>query len=529
MLYMYNKSDSKKGRNSSKFKGANKPKSKSNINIDRNKGDKFSDVKVSDNINNPTFYFTDETLKNQISNISFNQFTGVPFAIGTDAIDGRATTIGPSSIMAIALNPSAGFTNTDSPNANSVNLAMLSLYTKLSANNAKTTSYAPQDLATLLFALGNVISMSSFITRLFGIARLFNIRNRAYPSQVMAAMNVDYDDLKMNFSDYRNRFNLDLVSISQIPIPANIPYFTKCSEIYSGLYLDMDGSSMAQTYLFYPYSAWLFDEAYSADGSGLETTAIFASTGLTKLSSILTTFENMINALLNSSTLNAIYSDILRVADKEGVPLYSFTTVPDDYFVLPTYNPEVRKWINNLVIMGAPMVTGYETGYTPDNDVEPNANMNWIVYRPQFETFTRTQLQPIINFDSGNITNDDVIEATRLSATFTSKLNEAETNYVTTKVALPDHYVVSVRIIDAYGSAHPLAHPVVAVNSTNYMNVLAILEQASNFDWAPFIYVADSNASLSNVIGDVNYYTTVSMEYLERLQDTTYFGLLSIR
>lgn len=485
---------------------------------DRNVGD----------VNDPNYYFTDENLKNQIASFSFNQFTGVPFTIASKS-NGQTLSKTNSTVMSILVNPSAGFT-TGVGVQNSINLAGLSLYTKLSANNAKTSAYAPQDLTTLILGVGQLIALAGHCARAFGLARLFNYRNRAYPKTIIKATGIDYDDLVENFADYRNRYNLLMVTASQIPIPANIPYFAKCREMFAHAYLDMEGSAMAQTYVLVPETTWILNEQ-AEGGTALDVLTIQPETGQKTMGALLGSLQAQIQELLNSATLNAVYSDILRVAEKEGMPLYAFTTLPDDYTVLPVYNSEIRKWINNLTIMGKPLDNPIMGDHTAGNKVVPDPDNNGIKYRPQFPVGMTAAIHPILNFDSGNATVDDIIEATRLTCAYTV-VSPGDGDY-TGECALPDYYVT--RICAYEGDARTAVLSSVGLRFVDNAKPEVLLEAMttlavfSNFDWGPTIYLIDNSWNFYDVIQDFNYFTTVDYEYLQSLQEAAMFGLLSIR
>lgn len=530
---MTNKQNKKQDRSGkSYYKGKRQSPGKPSNNMKEGTS-KDCGVKKYGDINDPNFYFTDETLKNQIATISFNQFTGVPFTMAKSNIAHKDITKSASSVMRILLNPSAGYT-TGIGVQNSSNLAALSLYTKLSANNAKTSIYAPQDLTTLIYAVGQLIAISSHVARAFGVARLFNYRNRAYPSTIINASGINYDDLIENFADYRNRYNLLMVTASQIPIPANIPYFKKCSELYANLYLDMEGSAMAQTYLFTPASTWTMDETAAGGTKLVQNDILSTNTEVKTMNTILGVLQSMIEELLNSSTLNAIYSDVLRVADKEGMPLLTFATIPDDYVVVPTYNSEIRKWINNMTIVGRPLTTPVDAAnHTNGNEVLPDPDNNGIKYKPQFAIGMDAQIHPIINFDTPNATVDDIIEATRLTAAYTVYLDPDTNASYTDVIALPDHYVVSCVVYEGLNPSASLnsfgLQFTLSSDPTVLLNAITTIAEFSNFDWGPTIYLVDGSYSLYDVIQDFNYYTLLDPDYVRRLQDAIYFGLLSIR
>lgn len=508
---------------SGKGKGNNKRRSERSRKNCRDQRDCMDNASSNvGDINDPSYYIYDPNLRAQLPNISFNQFTGYPAVIGYDVVARKDTELTFPTCMRINLNPSAGVT--DSFNLSSgVNLAAMSMYTKLSANNAKTSAYAPQDLTTLLYAVSELIALSSHVARIFGVCRLFNYRNRSFPQKIVEYLGVEYQDLIDKFSDYRSMYNNLMVAASKIPIPANIALFQKSSKLYSNVYLDMEGSSMAQTYVFVPDTTWYLNETYNDNGTGLSTLSFGysqVSTGTVTMYKLLSKLDLMINSLLQSSTLNAIYSDILRLADKEGLPLYQFTTIDDSFVTVPVYNPEVRQWINNMVVVGSPIGDSTSEDYTPSNDVVPVAGSNVIKYKPCFLANAAYLLNPILNFDHQNVTSDEVIEATRLSASW-GFLGTFKERNVLADLTLPDHYVTSIVI---YGAGDPAVHelPFMSENSS-------FVWRWSNFDWAPFLYMITSSGVLSAVVGDTNYYTTIEHDFLKRLNDASYQGLLELR
>lgn len=208
------------------------------------------DVK-GDEVNNPNWYFTDRQLAEMATTFSFNQFLGQDFAISENGKSIESVT----TAAILAINPSIGYIHKNYPMSDGINMAGMKLYTTLSANNAKTTQYAPQDVTALILAVGSLLSYVSYVRRVFGLAFTVNQRNRFYPTQLMNALGADAEDMVKNLADYRLQFNTLLNTINQIPIPLNIAYLDKWSTIYDNVYLDSD-SPMAQTIALRPYSVW---------------------------------------------------------------------------------------------------------------------------------------------------------------------------------------------------------------------------------------------------------------------------------
>lgn len=522
----YNKPKSKKpfGRKPKTNKGSNADY-QSQPNEGANSNNRSS-VHVSGNINDPSYYFSNAEFMKQVTNISFNDFMGI-----SDTLYGAPEpyTYGVPYFMRINLNASPGFTTADDEGSlgNALNLAALELYTTLSANNGRTASYAPQDIATLMLAIGDIISMAGYITRVFGTAYLFNQRNRAYPKELIEAQGVDYDDLMANFANYRARFNAMLTAQSEIPFPANIPYFTKCAELYSGLYVDDPNTQMAAIYAFVPNSVWILDDTASEQGTMLGSVRLWAQNEKGTMSGLLTIFDQMLAAINTSASVtNNIYADILRLADKGTISTYKFAIVPDDYRVFPTFVPEVAMWINNLRVMGEPLQEPAE-GYTVGNNVYHNAETNRLNYRPQFHwTGSDVHLvNPTMNFSAEGVTPADIVSATRLMAYArgTVEGTGAERAVTTTICALPDHYVASIYLYTPAAFA-TITQPAISGWDALIMGLL------SNFKYAPIMYTfAGDSGNMFSIFGDITFYTQVDFDYLSRLHDTSYLGLFEIR
>lgn len=133
----YHKTEKRPGkikRNSNSRRPGRDTKQKSDAVMDKTKYDESTPV------NDPNWYFTDQNLATQVSDFSFNQFTGVPFVYHSLS----QSELSLATTMCIYLNPSAGYTPSQVPLSAGINMQALRLYTELSANNAKTTNYAPR-------------------------------------------------------------------------------------------------------------------------------------------------------------------------------------------------------------------------------------------------------------------------------------------------------------------------------------------------------------------------------------------------
>lgn len=465
--------------------------------------------------NNSTLYFASDTLAKQVSNISFNQFMGstVPQFNGTH-IPNLATG------LTVRLNPSIGFTEGD-PN-DGINTQALHLYATLSNSNSKTTLYAPQDVMTLILAVGEIISMIEIGRRVLGVSMTFNERNRTYPRGVIKTLGFDPDTVLKGIANHRTDLNVIINEFNATPLLANIPYLVKCHNIYTTYFLDSE-SPMASYWAFIPYSTWKLDEISYDQGTILKTVSVDGTVGYDdhywKWEDYLTQLRGMIAALFGSATYNAIYSDILRLGNE--IPQVKVSLIEDDYVVLPEYNPMMNLQMHNSVALEAPekaadMGNEAKARFTPENDVYPDVERNTLKQVPPFVAKANNEIytcDKILDFprSMGDPDIDQRIDATRYISCSQSLVTFDSKKYLGRPV-LPDHYVVcytlhyGVNQEQTFGSFFGHGTP-----SSLIFNMISI-------DNGPMIGLCEdeANTQIGGYTTDLDWWTTVNYEWLHR-------------
>lgn len=512
------------------FKGKKKPNFNKNKfkkgSSNRNSGGykkEDSETKMSDkdsDVNNPAYYYDNNTVLDQVMNFSFNQFGGIPIEMHTDSTN--VATFSNPMIVTYALNPSIPIINPQMAGTFGSTTAALRNFIALSGSNAKTTNYAPQDVLLLEMALGEVLKMATWIARNLGCAYLFNYRNRDYPEQLYIANCVDPVDLKQNLAQYRVEFNKLLTLASKVPFPAAIPAFAKATSIYGSMYLDDDNSALAQTYMFIPYSTWVFNEAYNANGSGL-TTQIVCDGTVKPLSFYLQLFENMISALLNSTTLNYIYSDVMRLVQAgKMTDLLKFSPIDENFTVVPTYNAEIETWLHNAIIVGKPLATADQHSwggwtFSDQNDVSSDAGNNRIIYCPQFDIPGEAGYEALLDFDHDNVSVEERVRATRFATRWIP--DKDSVGAFTTSIALSDHYIVSMNTYFNNGKT-TLWNSYYDLSTATATSIISRMCNLTKFDWAPIVYpFSENDVTKCRPIGDLDYYTLLDYPVIRRMYD----------
>lgn len=522
----------------------NKDKSDDKIRIEEDKSDVLTN---RSRFGNPNWYFIDKTLAEQTAQFSFQDF------IGSGTLTDNGVTL--PSIMTISLNPSADNCLAGYAGISTATLMARKLYNSLANTSGRTQNYAPQDVYTLLLALGEIISYVSYLKRSLGVAFTYNVRNRDFPSKIIDCMGIDSSDLFKNLNQYRVELNTILTQINKIPFPANIAWFDKCNALYESLFQD-NMSPMSQIYIIIPATTWKLDEQSYEQGTVLRTTPVTATSesnySITKrtFSAHLETLRSMVQALLTSTTLNYIYGDVLNYATKFGVKLLYMNTIEDSYSVMPQYDQEVLLHIHNMLLIGSPIVDISGTRipakpilaqYTPYNDVFPDVNNNSIIYNPVFKASkTAQQLidcgighMNIVDFPFGAPDLVGKIESTRFqirndvgtgSGDKSIAFTDSQGNFAgIVATVLPDHYPVLIEAYSPDGSTFSTDKSYITTMKANMMHYL------TKFDNAPLMYITSTETGISQVLGDVNYYTNLPSDTLSRMCNLTYQALLELR
>lgn len=527
------KSSSKKVENCSTNKGRqNRRNRNKSTNRSHKKSDDLKQLSTTrgDDINDSSYYYSDPLLLEQMTNYSFNQFAGVPFKVGNTIGSSAELQTSIPTIMLINVNPNAGMniTNTNFDVTDGVYRAGLKNYYMLSAGNAKTTNYQPQDVTMLVFALASVMEHISFMQRILGTPYIFNIRNRDLPKTLLTAQGINYDDLVKNMANYRIRFNTILQMFNKVPVPSNVKAFMKSSSMYSNYYTD-DTSPMAQFYVMKPDKLWIFNE--DTEPSILQPFGATNPVGSTTLfSDLLMRLESQINALLTSATFNYIFADILRLADKGSMHLMQYGLIPDGYVAPILYSEEFNLWVDNAILLRDPdgSTTDHSTG---GNIVYDDIDHNSLKYSPRFKYLESVELSEyVLNFNTNNPSIEDKVAATRLVAAYL----HSETGYA--KAVCGTHYITSVDVLDGEDYVHLPEFNLQGYNTqttpAGFATILRKFDVLSKFKHAPHIHVYDWDATDAAQMvynsSNYDYYTTVDYNYLWRMFDAEWLTYLTI-
>lgn len=513
--------------------------------------------------NDPAWRMYNELLGNQVASYPFTEFVGGRFnlqPVSDDAISSAPAKSHPTQIMSVLFNPSVGFSD-GAGTYDAINQAALKMYTQFSSNNMKTTQYGPQDITACILALGEILSLSEYIRRAIGFAGTVNVRNWFYPKQLVAAMGIDWNDLQKNVGIYRERFNYTAALASAIAFPKNLDYFKSCASLYSNVFLDHT-SGMAQSIVTLPYSTWKLDEEGSSEGTVLRTIVMpYTGKGVAnvptditpvRLDAILTIYEELLEAMFNSATLQYLYADVLKFVSNSTDALVTIPMIATDYGALPTYSEEFLINMENAVILHAPEDQAIEdpagiigTLATKSNDVLLKAGTNAVQYMPAFpcvwggSVYARPWCDAFVNFHKDAPSTEERIMATRfvpsVKRVHNFQITGTAEKKMMTQFNLPDHYIVGLKvfrnIINTEGA--------MVISQLDFYNANLYKTRELEVFSHPitsvvgFVEAFAENNRLNihslNCYGELDVYTIVSNETMDKIVDLSILSLFSFK
>ena len=379
------------------------------------------------------WYAQNEQLLKDTASFSYNYPLGSLVqrtATGKEPVD---TTAIPG-IMAVHVSPAFG--GSDS-RTSPINVAMRNIYSFVRHANSGHTNYDAPDLAIYLMAMDSCYSFLSYLRRIYGVAMTFSYTNRYYPTAIVNAMDVNFEDIHRNLADFRAYINSLAVKVGSMCVPASMAYFARHMWMYEGYYLDSN-QDKAQTYLYVPDGFYQY--TLDTDSAGMlkfKPLMPFgyhiSSRNVSNTADTLLTYQQLhdygdalLEPILQSEDMNIMSGDILKAFGKEN--LYMVQMIPENYTVLPTYNEEVLNQINNATLVGQYVPESSAVGtnigqlnQSKDKGYLINEVMTYVtslgitkldIEAVNWSAFTAKQL---INFDHGDVTPADTMVASRLT------------------------------------------------------------------------------------------------------------------
>nr|AVX53577.1 putative capsid [Marmot picobirnavirus] len=431
--------------------------------------------------------------------------------------------------------------------ADPINIAANNLYSYVRFANSGSRNYDAPDLMLYILAMDSIYACWNWGLRAYGLMKVYSQLNRYYPKTLVEASGFSYDDLSQHLADFRQYLNLTAAKISAFCVPSSLSVLKRHSWMFANAYLD-DNTGKAQTYMFIPRAFYKYEET---EGMG-KLKAVFTKPSgnpyftFAKFQELL---DSMLDVMQWSEDVGIMSGDILKAYGQNN--LFTMSAVSEDYTVLPVYNEEVLKQIQNATVYP----TLWEVN-TTQWDITQNTD-GALLFNPVFNNDTRYMgymLPRIITYPTSEVPPADVMVGTRLSNIM--KMIEKGTKICFVDVGTEVCCGARIYQLSLSGSPYTdgnsyhtyLDETLDVFGDMNMMDkdgfekVLSIQGQLSNFRWHPTTVAGNmtlsteqdaepalgSDSKIFAIIGDLTNYALMGRGDLHKLHTTALLSEFNI-
>lgn len=409
-----------------------------------------------------------------------------------------------------------------------LNIAAKKIYSYVRHANSGHANYESSDLMLYLIGMTQIYAYYAWLSRLYGLARTYNHKNRYYPKAIIQSMKVDFDDVMNNLADLRYAINAFSVRIGSLAIPTGMSYFDRATWIVSGIYLDEDNIK-AQSYYFDFDRMWKFSAKTSTSGGELATisTGRDNANSPAKVSDLVAVMNTMLNPMIENEDINIMSGDIIKAYGDNNI--IKLGVVTEDFTIEPVYDPVILSQIENLSFFND-MVSVTLT--QSDNVLKNEINVpNKYCKHPYF---AYNGISKLVNLHTDNPTPQEVMEATRLCAIVPIDYSKP----VDIDYWVPDFGLgtIGTELIQSVGFYRITEIGSIELAADVYVGSVPLeaTYPVSNFKrhpiW-PYVFYNTVTSKLlvsTSYFGDVDNYTIVSLSDLTKLHDTALLSLFTI-
>lgn len=364
--------------------------------------------------NDPKWYTLDGALSRDVGSIVFNR----PLGKALEFIDSAGTVkkVQVPGIATIYTVPSIG--KCDMQN-DPFNVAGFNIYTWLRTKISGTRSYDPADLMFYLQAMDSAYSYLAFMTRAYGIARVYSGVNRYVGDAMLQATGINPADLRKNLANYRAYINSYITKLSAFIVPKTMHVFEKHFNMYNQIYMDFP-IAKSQFYMYVPAMLWKYEEA--AAGPRLRHAEVIGfwdtdhiGFGTVDYEGLIERGNNIINALMSSEDCATISGDLLRAYEGE---VWRLSPLAEDTACVPIYSEEMLVQIHNTKFIGTYILAADGTpsieGIEPYQQISETENfVRWYPMVKKPSTLTPLDFYATCDVPYDNPSVEDVMVATR--------------------------------------------------------------------------------------------------------------------
>lgn len=525
--------------------------------------------------NDVSWYTKFPELAEAAAKINWSNIVGKPNSIGpteisqndmlqiwaNDPLWGYKDTPGVAKFTVI---PAFGFsTDSSSP----LNVAANQMYANIRYVNSGAKNYDAVDLMVHILGMTGIYSCLNYLILIYSLGRSYQAINQFWPKGILAAHNIDEDDLVAHLSDFYFYILSRISKVSALPVPATFDLFRREAFLYRHVYIE--GESLRdQMYTLQPEGFWKFSPFNDGTAGGNVTVKVWDDTAPITVSYMMSYLDDLIDQYFGDEDAGIISGDILKAFGDNIIQLGTFSA---DITEAPVYDPMVLTQLKNSYPLGYP-----KTYLSPNFDVKQDSTRSYLETTPyvgfgysdtgivgvdfnwtNFRILSATAINMLsgkqtISINHPNPSPDMLIEATRFTPTvhdivWNSSTHEAygqlwAASDVINRVYLYKYEMTSATATIPYRhrflSAAEITGPVILDTGTgNYMtlDMLQGLEYSRAFHYLPRRYYAWIQTDASDPTADVflnwrEAFETTNWTIIDRhaLDKINYAALLSL-
>nr|AVX53365.1 putative capsid [Marmot picobirnavirus] len=395
--------------------------------------------------------------------------------------------------------------------------AARNIYSYVRHANSGASNYDAPDLMMYINAVDQAFSFIAWVRRIYGLARIYDQRNRYYPKAIIQSMGVNFGDIMNNLANLWFYIDQITARASVLWIPDNIPVVERHFWMNSNVYMDGD-SAKSQTYLFNPTCFYRYNPTLTEVGGGLEPVTVGTNLTFVQIQAL---GNQLLSVLFEDEDIGIMGGDILKAYGSEHI--YTLNPIDASYTVLPTRSDEVLTQIHNCTPVRMDPTNVEQTADGRINTVNmtlQTTQVNSRFYVPHDLTLDF--------FQAENPTPEQVMVATRLmyGGSFMSSVG---TETMITPQYCGTEIADEARIygLTTAGDAKSLGAFSGMLDPTAYGDLEAFIAAYTTFDWAPFLYFGTASSSEGNCssrVGDVENFTFINKLNLDKLHTTAIYS-----
>lgn len=287
-----------------------------------------------------------------------------------------------------------------------VNIAARNVYSYVRHANAGHANYESPDLMMYLIAMDQAYAYYSWMRRIYGLSRTYFQKNRYIPKWLIESMDVDYEDLLQNLSDFRLYINTYAQKVGSLVTPSGMTYFQRHSWVFSNIFADST-TAKAQFVYFNPSEIGVYEGFTDRKGGKVVYKPLVPNGTKFKLNDFITFGNSILEPLLRDEDINIMSGDIMKAF---GDNVNKLAIVSEEETLLPVYNAEVLTQIQNARL--GKWTSGSEVTQTNGH----------IVYKPTYtkSSYENPDRARLFNMPYDSVEASDVMVASRLIYTVTS-------------------------------------------------------------------------------------------------------------